>query len=87
MLTNRSMMYSISNDCTRRVLDPLEYNNKSISHSVMHFVARMHIGILCLLATHNLGRVYVFLKKIAQLFYLDSYYIICKCLNCVSEPR
>ena len=33
MLTNRCMTYSISNGCARPVLDPLEYNKKSISYS------------------------------------------------------
>jgi len=33
MLTNRCVMYSISNWCARPVLDPLEYNNKSINNT------------------------------------------------------
>jgi len=33
MLTNGCMTYSISIGSARSVLDPLEYNNHSISHS------------------------------------------------------
>jgi hypothetical protein len=29
MFPNRRMMYALSNGCTRPVLDPMEYHNKS----------------------------------------------------------